>query len=177
MVITRKRPCMPLFFLLVFPGGSRGIVPDSICRVLGVGPGAHLQRGHRNRPAVRYYADPLPANIPGTGDNRQWPLAAVTALALLGVISVAFLAGPTELTAPQRPIVHGAWQLPVYHLGHTVRDCFVGPSGCIDRRNHYCPRRPGGRLAFGAAGLLSNWSAPACSPLVSMGSWRGATPC
>jgi NADH-quinone oxidoreductase subunit J len=40
---------------------------------------------------------------PRTGDNRQWPLAAVTALALLGVISVAFLAGPAQSTAPQSP--------------------------------------------------------------------------
>ena len=43
------------------------------------------------------------SEYPRISDNRQWPLAAVAALALLGVLAAAFLAAPEEATAPQSP--------------------------------------------------------------------------
>ncbi|MCH7713902.1 MAG: NADH-quinone oxidoreductase subunit J [Chloroflexi bacterium] len=38
------------------------------------------------------------ADYPHISDNRQWPLAAIAALALLGVLSAAFLSRPVEDT-------------------------------------------------------------------------------
>ena len=46
------------------------------------------------------------AEYPRTSDNRQWPLAAVAALALLGVLIPAFLINAAQDTEPQecRPL-------------------------------------------------------------------------
>jgi NADH-quinone oxidoreductase subunit J len=42
-------------------------------------------------------------DYPRISDNRQWPLAAVAALAVLGVLAAAFLARPAPVTPPQSP--------------------------------------------------------------------------
>lgn len=52
------------------------------------------------------------SEYPGISDNRQWPLAAVAALGLLGVLAAAFLApafldAPVEATSPQSPSFAG----------------------------------------------------------------------
>ena len=42
-------------------------------------------------------------DYPRISDNRQWPLAAVAALGVLGVLAAAFLARTAPLTQPQSP--------------------------------------------------------------------------
>ena len=41
---------------------------------------------------------------PRISDNRQWPLAVVAALGLLGVLAAAFLAAPSQVSGPQNPV-------------------------------------------------------------------------
>ena len=47
------------------------------------------------------------SEYPRISDNRQWPLAAVAALGLLGVLAAAFLTAPAEATRPQSPSFAG----------------------------------------------------------------------
>jgi NADH-quinone oxidoreductase subunit J len=44
------------------------------------------------------------ADYPRISDNRQWPLAAVAAVGVLGVLAAAFTARPTPVTRPQAPV-------------------------------------------------------------------------
>lgn len=43
------------------------------------------------------------SEYPRISDNRQWPLALVAALGLLGVLAAAFLAAPIQITQLQSP--------------------------------------------------------------------------
>ena len=47
------------------------------------------------------------AEYPKISDSRQWPLAAVAALGLLGVLAAAFLIAPAESGGPQSPSFSG----------------------------------------------------------------------
>lgn len=44
------------------------------------------------------------SDYPRISDNRQWPLAVVAALGVLGVLAAAFMSRPSPVTRPQSPV-------------------------------------------------------------------------
>ena len=89
------------------------------------------------------------AEYPRISDNRQWPLAALAALGLLGVLVPAFLINSVRGTDPKQRSLHGHWQVTVHHLGRTLRGRLAGVAGGPHRGHHHRPRRAGRELGHG----------------------------
>ena len=79
------------------------------------------------------------SEYPRITDNRQWPLAILTALGVAAVLGAAFWLAPKIDSQPQAPEFTGTGGVAVYEVGFAVRDRLSGAAGGPDWRHHHCP--------------------------------------